>query len=156
MIREWFRKKLKPHYIIGSHDNPYLLRWYLFPRNRWFNVYLHKFCRDDDDRALHNHPWFFLSLMFRGQYTEIVSHDHDTGEGRGFVRTAPSVALRKAEHRHRVVLDSRHGKPVPCWTIAITGPKVQTWGFFCPKGFVPWYEFVDSDNHGNVGRGCDE
>lgn len=145
---------MKPHFIIGSPDNPYLLRWFLIPRNHFMNIYLHKFCRDDDDRALHDHPWWFLSFMIRGQYTEIIAHDHQTGDGRGFVRSAPGIAFRKAEHRHRVVLDSKDGKPVPCWTIVITGPKIRTWGFWCPKGFVPWHKFVDQNDSGNIGRGC--
>src|SRR3546814_8204117 len=41
----------KPDITIGGEDNPYLRRWYIIPRNRWFNVYLHEFLRDDDDRA---------------------------------------------------------------------------------------------------------
>lgn len=45
-----------PDFYIGGNANPYLLRWWVIPRNRFFNVYLHKFLRDDDDRALHDHP----------------------------------------------------------------------------------------------------
>lgn len=146
----------KPNFIIGSPGNPYLLRWYLIPRNRWLNIYLHKFCRDDDDRALHDHPWWFVSLMIRGRYTEIIAHDHNTGEGRGFIRSAPGLAFRRAEHRHRVVLDWKDGKQIPCWTIVITGPKVRTWGFWCPRGFVPWFNFVDQRDSGNIGKGCGE
>ncbi len=41
----------KPDFIIGGPENPYLLRWYLIPQNRFFNVYLHKILRSDDDRA---------------------------------------------------------------------------------------------------------
>ena len=48
-----------PDFVIGGSDNPYLLRWFLIPRNPVFNVYLHKFMRSDDDRALHTHPWLF-------------------------------------------------------------------------------------------------
>lgn len=44
----------KPHFVIGNADNPYMLRWFILPRNRLFNIYLHKFLRDDDDRALHD------------------------------------------------------------------------------------------------------
>jgi hypothetical protein len=49
--------KRRPDFIIGGADNPYLLRWWIIPRNRWCNVYLHKILRDDDPRALHDHPW---------------------------------------------------------------------------------------------------
>ena len=53
--RAWLRKLITgvPHMVIGGAEDPYLLRWYLIPRNPFVNVYLHKFLRSDDDRALH-------------------------------------------------------------------------------------------------------
>jgi hypothetical protein len=72
-------------------------------------------------------------------------------------RSAPSIAFRAAEHRHRVVLRKhRDGNPIPCWTLILTGPKQREWGFWCPQGFVVWTRFVDRTNHGSVGRGCDQ
>lgn len=67
-----------PDFVIGGHANPYLLRWWLIPRNRVFNIYLHKFLRDDDDRALHDHPWFWCSIMLRGEYVEVSALPHGT------------------------------------------------------------------------------
>lgn len=151
---EWLLDLIFKKFYIGGIANPYMVRWFLIPRNRWLNLYLHKFMRDDDDRALHDHPWWFVSLMLRGRYTEIIAHDLD-GNGRGYVRGFPGIAFRRAEHRHRVVLGTRDGKPVPCWTLVLTGPRVRTWGFWCPKGFVPWTEFVDHDDNGNTGKGCE-
>ena len=42
-----------PDFIVGAdaEGGPYLRRWWLSPRNRLFNIYLHHFLRDDDDRA---------------------------------------------------------------------------------------------------------
>lgn len=150
MIR-WLKTLLsgKPHFIIGGKDNPYMLRWFLIPRNPFLNVYLHKFIRDDDDRALHDHPWWFVSVMLKGMYLEVT----ETGRTE---RKAGSIAFRKATHRHRVELarDFLTLKPIPCWTLIVTGRKARTWGFWCPKGFVPWQEFVATDDAGNVGKGC--
>ncbi len=147
----WFTRLLsgKPHFRVGG-DDAYMLRWFLIPRNPWFNVYLHKFLRDDDDRALHDHPWWFISWMLKGGYFE-------TGED-GITRTrfSPSVAFRKATHRHRVTLFRLNGKAVPCWTLVITGRKAREWGFWCPKGFVHWKKFVAQDDEGNIGKGCGE
>lgn len=148
-----FRSLFSPHFVVGKREDPYLLRWYLIPRNRWFNLYLHKFCRDDDDRALHDHPWWFVSLMIRGRYTEVTGYDFQ-GRALGCVRTAPSIAYRSAKHQHRVILSARDGKLLPCWTIVLTGPRVREWGFWCPQGFVPWYDFVSRDDHGTIGPGC--
>jgi hypothetical protein len=147
---KWLRTWLsgKPHFIVGGADDPYLYRWYVLPRNRVFNVYLHKFLRDDDDRALHDHPWWFVSLIVKGGYREI------TNDGTEF-RFAGSWGFRPATHRHRVSLYRIDDYVVPAWTLVITGRKKRTWGFWCPKGFVPWYDFVDQTDSGNIGRGCE-
>lgn len=69
---------------------------------------------------------------------------------------ATSVAFRPATSRHRVeLLKDAAGNSVPCWTIVVTGRKVREWGFWCPRGFVPWHQFVDHTDTGNTGRGCE-
>ena len=65
-ILNWAKAR-KPDFIIGGHDAPYLLRWWLIPRNRFFNVYVHQFLRSDDDRALHDHPWLLnCAILLNG------------------------------------------------------------------------------------------
>jgi hypothetical protein len=134
----------KPHFIIGETDNPYMLRWHIIPRNKFLCIYLHKFLRDDDDRALHDHPWNFVSVMLKGSYDEY------TPEG-VISRSAPSVAYRKADHQHRVELRSK-----ACWTLVFRGSVIREWGFWCPQGFVHWKVFTAPDNPGEIGRGCGE
>jgi hypothetical protein len=137
-------------FYIGGLDNPYMIRWFVIPRNPWFNIYLHKFCRDDDDRALHDHPWWFISIMLKGSYIE-----HRSGKP-SLIRHALSFAFRPAVAQHRIELfRDDHGAIIPCWTLVITGRKKRTWGFWCPKGFVPWHEFVEHSDAGNVGKGCE-
>lgn len=146
----WKLVTLQPHLKIGG-TQPYMLRWYLIPRNPWLNVYLHKFLRDDDDRALHDHPWKFISFMLWGVYSE-QRHGHKT-----LVRSAPSLAYRDATDRHCItLLRNKAGQEMPCWTIVLTGPKIREWGFWCPKGFVVWTDFVDVNDEGNIGKGCGE
>ena len=41
-----------PDFVIGRPGKPYLLRWWVIQRNRWFNIYLHQILENDDDRAL--------------------------------------------------------------------------------------------------------
>lgn len=166
--RRLFRRP--PDIIIGTADNPYLYRWHLIPRNRLCNIYLHKFLRSDDDRALHDHPWPSCSIILKGGYVE-----HLPG---GITKTceAGRITFRKAHQAHRVELipDFRGlgpllskrlpmsscilllkefgkietiknsdlwPKPRPCWTLFITGPKVREWGFHCPKGWRHWRDF---------------
>lgn len=133
-----------PDFMVGEKDDPYLLRWWLIPRNRFFNVYLHKFLRDDDDRALHDHPWPSVSIVLKG-----CGIEHLPDRKRVF--RAQDVIFRRAKHAHRIELVS----PV-VWTLFITGPRVRDWGFHCPKGWVPWQVFCDSRDKGKVGKGCDD
>jgi hypothetical protein len=135
----------EPHFIIGSPDNPYMHRWYLIPRNPWCGVYLHKFLRDDDDGALHDHPWPSLSLVVKGAYIE------QTNEGRRLYR-AGSLIRRSATYTHRVELVD--GKP--CWTLFITGPRCREWGFHCPQGWIHWKAFTAAGQPGQIGKGCDQ
>jgi hypothetical protein len=186
--RDWWPRlrARQPHQVIGGFDNPYLLRWYVIPRNPLLNIYVHKFLRSDDDRALHDHPWWFVSVMLRGGYDEVT----ETVVNRR--RRAGSIAFRRAEWRHRVrlitesVCQTCNGTGVgygtvpdgrwmetdcgdcdgtgeithaerPCWTLIVTGRRVRTWGFWCPRTlhtlsgrhveserFVPWTEFGDA------------
>ena len=57
----------QPDRVINSS---YLHRWHILPRNRWCNIYLHRFVGDDDDRALHDHPWWSVSFLLKGAMLE--------------------------------------------------------------------------------------
>lgn len=143
----WFRHliKGKPGFIIGGRDDPYLVRWYLVPRNPYLNVYLHKFVRSDDDRALHDHPWWFLSLILKGAYIE-HRQDGTTLRSRGSIARREPTTLHRVELLPHSTLD-HHEEPV--WTLFLTGPKVREWGFKCPKGWIHWKEF---DKNGGCGE----
>jgi len=124
------RTNRRPDIIIGSGQSPYMLRWYLIPRNRFFNVYLHHILRSDDDRALHDHPWWSFSLILLGVYGEV------TGNGvKGF--GTGDVIYRSAEYSHRLTVVS--GATV--WTLFVTGPRARDWGFYCPQGWVSHEKF---------------
>ena len=173
-IADWIISRVTrrpPDFIIGGHENPYLRRWWLIPRNRFFNVYLHQFLRSDDDRALHDHPWANASILLRGSYLE---HTIDAGGiHRKRLLSAGAVRVRlTGKIAHRVeLLPDRYvefrtvsgpmvrvdtGSPLTCWTIFITGPRYREWGFHCPEqGWIPWQRFVDERDVGATGKGCD-
>lgn len=141
-------QKRRPDVVIGGPDNPYLHRWYMIPRNPVLNVYLHKFLRSDDDRALHDHPWVNLSVLLRGEYTE-----HTIAAGgvnyRKVYRTG-DWKFRWPTDAHRIELHD--GSSI---SLFVTGPRVRTWGFHCPNsvGWRRWTDFVS--NYGEIGKGCD-
>lgn len=156
-------------FAIGGRDNPYLLRWWLTPwsrlyrrvpeerRTRWQRfvvslpgIYLHWVLRSDDDRALHDHPWWNASLLLRGSYVE-----HKIAAGGVHYRTrvnAGDVVLRTARAAHRLEIDAG-----PCWSLFFFGPRVRDWGFHCKTGWVHWRVFTNAaDGGATIGRGCGE
>lgn len=140
-----------PDFVIGPKNDPYLLRWYVIPRNRLCNIYLHKFLRSGDDRALHDHPWWFVSILLKGTYRE-VTVENKLCKVTTEWRKRFSIAFHSAEYRHRVELQNN----APCWTLVITGRRVRDWGFWCPQGFVSYKIFTSSTEEGNeIGRGCE-
>jgi len=161
-ILRWAQAR-KPEFIIGGHEDPYLRRHFLIPRNPFFNVYVHEFLRSDDDRAHHDHPWLFnASWLIDGAYIE-----HTITAGGALIRThrkAGDFKFRWGKAPHRVELigneDGPPGRLVmiksPCWTVFITGPRVREWGFYCmERGWIHWNKFTAPDDKGAVGKGCD-
>lgn len=154
----------KPDFIILQNGKPYLERWYVIPRNRFFNIYLHHFKMSDEDFALHDHPWLFnISYVTEGYYKEeTFLFDPKVSRQTWFqVRLANSVTFRWGRSPHRVQLpydyrlepsgeaDSLGRRRTriarvekDCWTIFLTGPVVRDWGFFCPKGWVPFKSII--------------
>ena len=139
-----------PDVVIGRGGRAYLMRWFVIPRNRLFNVYLHHFLRSDDDRALHDHPWANCSILLRGTYME-----HTIAAG-GIHRReqlhAGAWRMRwsgRAAHRIELI-------DGPCWTLFLTGPRYREWGFHCPEqGWVHSDRFTAAEESGAVGKGCD-
>ena len=140
--------KRPPDVLIGKQDDTYMRRWWVIPRNRFFNIYLHHFLRSDDDRALHDHPWVNASILLHGRYTEHTIAKGGVNHRAEYV--AGAVKFRGPRYAHRVELTDG-----PCWSLFITGPNIREWGFHCPAGWRHWKDFVDGNNSGHIGKGCD-
>ncbi len=159
-IPEWLRRRLEaracrvmasrpPDFRIdpAGTGRPYLERWWLTRRRRWGRIYLHRILRSDDDRALHDHPWPYLTLILSGGYVEHtilpggVHQRRYLGPGR--------VAVHGARRAHRLEIAG-----VEAVTMFVCGPRVRDWGFHCPQGWRHWRDFVAPDDAGRDGRGC--
>jgi hypothetical protein len=115
-------------FVIAPHGEAYLRRWYVIPRNRWFNIYLHQFLLSDDDRALHDHPWRNVSILLSGSYREwrfAVPELHEAGGLTFSDYEAGDVLARQATDAHRIELTGVGS----VWTLFVTGPVVREWGF---------------------------
>lgn len=175
-----------PDRIIGDDpERPYLLRWWLTPwsnyerdeaKRTWrdklkaslFHIYLHNILRSDDDRALHDHPWWNVSIVLAGGYwehmpppktitkaitaaidgTDLRITDTDFAIWRG----PGSIVFRRATALHRLEIEK--GSPHGAWTLFITGPRIREWGFACPQGWRHWRIFTSPLDPGRIGRGC--
>lgn len=101
---------------LGRPECPYLQRWAL---NLGFcSIRLHRWFTSDDERAKHDHPWWFITCILWGSYTDISSQDSEE-------MTPGKIKFRSALHRHTVRVH-----PKGCLTLMITGPQIRKWGFW--------------------------
>lgn len=119
------------HDLVYEDEQPYLERWIL-----WFGLTLrvHKFRKGDDERAFHDHPWWFVTVPLK-PYME------STPDGRHTVLRRFLPQFRSAKHRHIVRLID--GGPV--WTLILTGPKSKEWGFWERDMFTHHSQWIGTD-----------
>lgn len=112
---------------LGRASCPYLRRW-VFNFGPAGSVRVHHWTASDDPRALHDHAWWFLTLVIKGGYTDATVNPPDEAwekyVGMDHLH-AGSVRYRSAYHAHSVIVD-----PGGCWTVMLTGPVSRDWGFW--------------------------
>lgn len=140
----------------------YMWRWWRIARNWAFNIYYHVVLRSDDDRALHDHPWFSFSIVLDGGYFEHtiraggIHRKIWKGPGSMSFRWTGSLAhrlelkrvslmeapLSALAGREVEISDATNMKvEVPATTIFITGPVLRRWGFHHESGWVDAYDW---------------
>jgi len=144
---------------LGEPECPYLHRWA-------FNfgigsIRLHHWIRSDDKRYGHDHPWWFITLVLKGSYTDIEHVPDGQINGSLYytynVRTdklhAGSIRYRPSHHIHSVDVT-----PGGCWTLMLTGKKIRDWGFWVPRKSDGLFKFKKSNKffleHGH--HPCDQ
>lgn len=117
-------------------ESGYLERWYLIPKNKRFNVMLHKFTGDDPRKLMHDHPWWFWSVCLKGELWEVT----ETSDGWEKTEVMPKWVPRfyRATHQHRFELPEDRK---PAWTIVVTGPWRRSWGMYEKKKLVEIMSF---------------
>lgn len=147
LILQVLRRFAKPFvlgHIYGADGSLYMERFALFSFPG-FAARLHHIVREDRDRHLHDHPWDFWSIMLPGgSYVEARPYDVDDplwiGEEEVTVETVRlpgSIAFRRATDRHKITAVTGE-----VWTLFITGPYKNQWGFFTRKGKVPYRAYL--------------
>lgn len=135
--------------LVADNGQVYLDRLRIL-QTPWFGLYLHRMDSPDPGFDLHDHPWWFASLILRGGYIEehaaareapafaLLADRYDTCR-RGVERKWPGGSLHSfpLTDCHRIVRLLR----VPTWTLVLTGPRRRSWGFYQPEGFVDWRDY---------------
>lgn len=146
MVEKLLNRFFNCKVIVNCDHDPYLHRWFVIRTER-FGLFIHKFVRSDEDRALHDHPWPFIVIPIWRGYVEhseekcdcfnCVNHPtmrpHYVPVKRR-VRPIISTRYRPATYRHRVELIG--GKP--SWSIFIRFKRIREWGFWPKEGFILW------------------
>lgn len=145
-----------PDLTIRREDgSKYLERWWLIPKNKYLNLYLHHF-HNSDPEVLHDHPWASVGMLLAGSYREHVSvYSKYRQATKHVVRTPFWPVYRSPDCVHRIELFGMLGRVFPVWSLFMTFPKVQEWGFWCKQGKVHNKEFLNKEGTA-TGAGCGE
>lgn len=154
-IADWLieRAQRTPYvHITDEHGSTYMERFWLIPYNRLgIAARVHHILRSDEDRHMHDHPWWSVSVILRGGYWEVLRKTSDNGAfswDEPVWRGPGSVIFRRARDWHRLELPSsvptlhyssykayiqnierdteeaeKRRVYEDCWTLFITGPK---------------------------------
>jgi hypothetical protein len=121
---------------VNKGGEPFLFRLRVL-QTPWFSVLVHHIQKDDLDRAPHDHPWPFASLILRGGYTEQIWDDPTRfDESRTRIRKLCSFRVIKLRQAHQIT--ELHGD---VWTLAFAGRHRGTWRFWTAAGFVDRREY---------------
>jgi len=141
--------------------------WIILPRNKKIpSIRLHHLLSSDSDRALHDHPWWYFSIILSGGYWEVTwvdalayvdapweyadyelvldVHTFDIVYLKRWYGPG-SILFRKASHLHRLILPNTFERKAETWTLFISGPKSKEWGFMTDCGWIKWDEYESPD-----------
>lgn len=124
---EVFLRQNLTHKEIGWQDIGEVFYRYTLLKTRWFNLYLHQLDAPQwHPVGCHDHPWWFVTLLLKGGYLEKQAIKvYGRTVGSKLNRRYPGMVLyRSAKHLHDVV--TPYGRS---WSLVLTGPKQQDWGF---------------------------
>lgn len=138
--KTWERWSLNEVFQIQTNGSVMLTRRRLI-QTPLFGVYLHSHEREDSYRALHDHPWGFISIILRGAYTERVAQVQD---GALSLRTLKwrkrfSIHFMPAAKKAHVII----GVSPNTVSLLFVGRKKRLWGFYTENGWVPWTDYSE-------------
>jgi hypothetical protein len=139
-----------PYFHITHEDGaPYMDRSWLLrvggsdeigcepAKHPWVSARVHHI-RSSDWPTPHDHPWPMIILILRGGYDEIVPITRDGVVLARRRYRAGSLRFVRAESWHYLELVDGED----AWTLVLTLPKRQSWGFLVNGVKVPWRQYL--------------
>jgi hypothetical protein len=128
-----------------SDGQIYLDRWGV-GHDRIGRVLVHRMQAPDPGIDLHDHPWWFASVVLWGGYTEQRALTRDAAKfaseaersgldglrGVTVARPVGSVRTMRLDECHTITTLHRR----TCWTLVIGGPRRRRWGFYLSDGYM--------------------
>jgi hypothetical protein len=129
-----------------EHIKGYMLRYWLFNRydrktrraiHPWIplSARVHHILREDDDRALHDHPWNARTFILQGWYDEMRE------DGQIHRRQAGDTAGLAFGEFHRIIRVCPGGVT----TLFVMGKYRGVWGFKVGDRKIPFHEYLAND-----------
>lgn len=125
----------------GNSEGTSCLRRFRIIETPWFGISIHSPEGEDENSDPHDHPWDFISIMLHGGYVEdfwdyapfAMFLDRDA------LRAHMPGEARKMEINaaHRI----SHARP-GTRALVLHGRSIGGWGFWTPRGFVPWRRYA--------------
>lgn len=119
-----------------ENSDIYMIRYIVF-KSRFCSIYIHRFLRSDLDTP-HDHPWnFFTYVVEKGYTEELMTREPKRGLLTPIIvnRKPGSLAYRKAEAMHRVILDRDYSPDEQAeapLTVCLMLKRRRMWGFIKP------------------------
>ncbi len=134
----------KPVLEIKSNKGVLHFRRWKIIETPWFAIYIHAIYQADKDKHMHDHPWDYCSIIFKGEYMEHYME-------------MPNNSVRMAFRNQRMLRDlfkpwfwgrlfkmtpySRFHKVEKLFSpvvrsLVITGPVKHDWGYWTGKNHI--------------------
>lgn len=120
-----------------THDGrTFLDRWGRV-HDRIGGVYLHHIADADPGIDLHDHPWWFVSIVIKGCYWEVRASTRAPAAIVRGQRRRWSIKTMRLDEIHRIT-NAAPGT----WTIVLRGPTVRKWGFYVRNTVMGRWDWV--------------
>lgn len=104
-------------------------------------IFLHRMDAPDPGKDLHDHPWWFTSLILSGGYREQRAPIRFPYAKVGRLRKPGSIRVTRLDECHTITDLWRRGRS---WSLVLHGPKRRDWGFYVDGKWISWRTYDET------------